>query len=287
MVTPVQSPPALSTAPTPSKGPRTWSLLISVLLGLGAIGLGVGCSTSSDETAASGSVSDAVERTQAIDSGRIVSTLTTSNPARFLRGELQYRYDGDDAQSSVSVATNATGAGAVVVDSSLIEGVGAQRWPLTEVWTSGTPRFPDPAIEKLLTIVAGASDAFASCPSNIDGVSAYCTSIDNVAVVDTTLEAFNISRSYTSADPVELTVWVDQDTDLLNAVFVEATNASDGSETSGQTSDEVDFELRYSLIGEPAVFSPIDIVCADFETEVDYITCMGDLGVDPVPPWNG
>lgn len=225
-----------------------------------------------------------ITETRSTSSGTATAVLTTSNPERFLKGETELRYDGDNRQSSVRVSTNDTGLGAVVVDSSIVDGVGAQRWPLTEVWVEADPQLPNGPIDAQLELVATLAADFVACASNVDGIDGFCATADDGTDLDllhSMLETFNVARRYVSSGPVEVTVWVDRQSGLLDAVFVDATDSADGTSPG----DEITYELRYSSLGEPAVFSEIEIVCGALATEADYATCLADLGVTNAPPW--
>lgn len=251
-----------------------------------ALMIGAACSSDGDSVAPvapEAAVNRALDATEATSSGQVVGTVITENPTRYIKADLQLRFDGADRQSSVSVATNAAGLGAVVVDSSLVDGVAAQRWPATDVWIDGKPRFPKEAVSAQIGAIKGHADNFVECPSNLDGINGFCATVEDSQLLSAALDAFNISRTYTAAGPIDVTVWVNDATGLLDAVFVEAATAFDDSGVS----DEVNYELRYSLLGEPAVFSPIEIVCGGLESEIEYVTCMAARGIEPAPPWAG
>lgn len=252
-----------------------------------ALAVVTGCSSDGASTTPPLTPPEALARalagTEATTSGQVVGVVTTENPGRFIQGDLQLRFDGEDRQSSVGVATNRAGLGAVVIDSSLVGGVPAQRWPSVDVWTDGDPRFPTDAITTQVNAIASHADDFLLCDSNIDGIDAYCATVEDTDLLTATVDAFNISRVYTAAGPIDVTVWVTTATGLVDAIFVEAATAFDETEQS----DELNYELRYSLLGEPGVFSPIEIVCGGLDSELEYVTCMEAKGIEPAPPWNG
>lgn len=256
------------------------------------------------EAASDHDVSTVIAQTRAVGSGTAAGILITTNPDRFLKGDFELRYDGDDRQSSVSVGTTNTGLGAVVIDSSRVDGVGAQRWPGAGVWVEADPQMPDVSLSTQLDHITDAIENatldFVSCPSNITGIDGYCATLTpspgttstaatptpstpstDLDLLHTLLETFNISRRYLSIGPVEVTVWINRSSELLEAVFV---NAADATDDSG-TPDEITYELRYFELGEPATFSDIEIACGGLETESSYTECLLDLGVTNAPPW--